>query len=381
METSLMGLLQAAAHGRAALPLASLEAAQIRWALETGLGPLLWHTTYAAPETAASPLWPLVRGTDRAAHLLTAEQFDAMGEILRACCGRMPPLTLLKGISISEQYYPVPHLRPMRDLDVLVDAATLPAMEAVLSALGYQQYSHLSSTFYATHHHSMPFVDPTRRLWVEVHRGLFPPSSRLGADRLFGREALEQHRQPSIFQGYEVFRLSPEWQLLYIASHWAFAFHPIGGLIALVDVIYLLQRTVGALDWEHLLAALEGSGATPPLYLLLTYLDTYHLVELAPDVLQCIGARQRVLSPATLALMHRLIDRYFVAGQRPGLVLSTHRLDILWQTLLGPRSAGGNLLRVPWHWLMASHVGTGGARLRQRMRTGITRLLSTVYRA
>jgi hypothetical protein len=120
-------------------------------------------------------------------------------------------------------------------------------MEAVLSALGYQQQSHLPSTFYATHHHSMPFIHPTRRLWVEVHRGLFPPSSRLGADRLFGREALEQHRQPSIFQGYEVFRLSPEWQLLYIASHWAFAFHAIG-VSRLVDVIYLLQRTVGALS-------------------------------------------------------------------------------------------------------------------------------------
>ena len=381
METSLMGLLQAAAHGRAALPLVTFEAAQIRWALETGLGPLLWHTTQAAPETAASPLWPLVRGTDRAACLLTAEQFDAMGEILEACSGRMPPLTLLKGISISEQYYPVPHLRPMRDLDVLVDEAALPAMEAILSALGYHQQSHLPSTFYATHHHSMPFIHPTRRLWVEVHRGLFPPSSRLGEDRLFSREALEEHRQPSVFQGYEVFRLSPEWQLLYIASHWAFAFHAIGGLIALVDVIYLLQRTVAALDWEHLLAALEGSGATPPLYLLLTYLDTYHLVELAPDVLQRIGARQRVLSPATLSLMHWLIDRYFVAGQPAGLVLSTHRLDVLWQTLLGPRSPGGNLLRVPWHWLMASHVGTGGARLRQRLRTGITRLPSTLFRA
>jgi Uncharacterised nucleotidyltransferase len=135
MGTSLMGLLQAAAHGRVALPLATLEAAQIRWALETGHGPLLWHTTQAAPETAASPLWSLVRGTERAACLLTAEQFDAMGEILEACSGRMAPLTLLKGISISEQYYPIPHLRPMRDVNVLVDAAALPVMEAVLSAL------------------------------------------------------------------------------------------------------------------------------------------------------------------------------------------------------------------------------------------------------
>jgi hypothetical protein len=200
-----------------------------------------------------------------AARLLTAEQCEAMGEILEACRGRMPPVTLLKGISISAQYYPVPHLRLMRDLDVLVDETALATLESILSALGYRQQSHLPPTFYATHHHSMPFVHPARGLWVEIHRGLFPPASRLGVDRLFTRETLDQQRQLSAFRDHEVFRLSPEWQLVYIAAHWAFEF-PRSGLVALLDMIYLLRRTAGAFDWARLLDWLEGLAAAAPLY-------------------------------------------------------------------------------------------------------------------
>jgi len=361
MEASLIGLLRAAAHGRAAMPLAAIEAAQVRWAIETGFGPLLWHTTHAAAETAASPLWPLVQGTDLAARLLTAEQFAAMGEILEACRGRMPPMTLLKGISISAQYYPVPHLRLMRDLDILVDEASLPTVEAILSVLGYRQQSHWPQTFYATHHHSMPFIHPARRLWVEVHRGLFPPASVLGTDRLFSQEVLKQQRQPSVFQGHEVVRLSPELQLVYIAAHWATGFQPIGGLIALLDTIYLLRRTAGTLEWGRLLAWLEGSAAAAPLYLLLTYLDTCHLVELPPEILLQLRPRQHALSPTTLALGHWLVDRYFVAGYPMGRIVNDYRLDVLWQMLLlGPGAPRGKLLRVSWRWLVASRLGLGG---------------------
>jgi Uncharacterised nucleotidyltransferase len=364
MATFVMGLLQAAAHGRADWSPTALEAAQVRWAIATGLGPLLWHTTHAAPGASASPFWPLVQGTHLAARVLTADQFGAMEEILEACRGHVPPLTLLKGISISEQYYPVPHLRLMRDLDVLVDEADLPTVETILSALGYRQQGSRPPIFYATHHHSMPVIHPARRLWVEVHRGLFPPASALGTDRLFTQEVLTQQRQPSVFQGHEVFRLSPELQLIYLAAHWALEFQRLGGLFALLDTIYLLQRTAEVLDWGRLLTWLHGSVAGAPLYLLLTYLDASQLVDLTPEVLKGLGARQHGLNPRTLALGHWLVDRYLVAGHAMGRILNANRLGVLWQTLLlGTGAPGGKLLRVPWHWLVASRVGAGTARL------------------
>ena len=53
--------------------------------------------------------------------MISAEMTDAMKEIIDACEGYVPPLTLLKGISICDQYYPKPHLRLMRDIDFLVE--------------------------------------------------------------------------------------------------------------------------------------------------------------------------------------------------------------------------------------------------------------------
>src|SRR5262249_30951976 len=153
MAVLLIRLLHAAASGQPMGPQPALNAPQVRWVIETGLGPLLWYTTQAAPGASALPLWPLVQGTQLAARVLTAVHFTAMAEILEACRGRTPPLTLLKGISISDQYYPVPYLRLMRDLDILVDEAALPTVEAILSTLGYRQQSPRPPTFYATHHH------------------------------------------------------------------------------------------------------------------------------------------------------------------------------------------------------------------------------------
>jgi hypothetical protein len=206
--------------------------------------------------------------------------------------------------------------------------------------------------------------------------------SALGADRLFSPEILQQQRQPSVFQGHEVFRLSPELQLVYMAAHWASEFGRIGGLITLLDAIYLLQRTAGVLDWGRLLTWLQGSAAADPLHLLLTYLDTAHLVDLTPEVLRDLGARPHALSPTALAIGHWLVDRYLVAGHPIGWVLSDYRLDVLWQTLLlGPGAPRSKLLQVPWHWLVASCVGTGGRLWRRLAWGGLDRAVTSSPKA
>ena len=80
----LLPLLQAASQRRKDLELAAFAEAQVRWALETGLGPLLFQATQGNPRAALSPLWPLLRGADLTAQVLAAEHFDAMSEILDA---------------------------------------------------------------------------------------------------------------------------------------------------------------------------------------------------------------------------------------------------------------------------------------------------------
>jgi hypothetical protein len=363
----LIFLLQAASQGRRDLTLSAFDEARIHWAIETGLGPLLLHTTRDDPQAAMSPYGPFLQGADLLARMLTGEQLDAMEEILEACAGRIPPLTLLKGISIRGQYYPEPHLRPMRDIDFLVDETVLPAVASLLYKLGYRQQSLKAPEFYETHHHLMPFVHPQRGVWVEVHRGLFPASTRVGSDRVFGCDHLKTQLRPSAFQGKQVTRLSDELQIVYIASHWAFDFQAIGGMVAMLDLIYLLKNSKEEVRWDQILDWLDGSVASTYLCLMLFYLHTHHLIAVAPEILHGLFTRQRSFGTLNLKIIHTLIDRYIVDGYPLGRVFDSGRLETLWDTLLSPGPPFRNLMRVPWDVFLASRLGIGYARLQSML--------------
>ncbi len=341
----MMSLLQAASQGRGNLRWAAFDEPRIRWAVETGLGPLLFQTTKGDPEKARSPLWLLVRRADLTGRMLIGEHLDAMGEIIDACEGCVPPLTLLKGISICEQYYPAPHLRPMRDIDFLVEAAFLPAVESLLMKLGYRQQSDRPPEVFERLHHSMPFFHPQRGVWVEVHRRLFPPTRTVGGDEVFSPEHVKTQLRPSEFQGRKVNRLSNELQIVYIASHWASDFKVVGGMVAMLDMMHLLKTTKYVVNWEQILAWLHGSVASTHLYLMLSYLDKYQLIAIAPEILHELFLSQRPLRNINLKIMHRLIDRYLVDGTYLGQLLNLENLDSLWKTLLSPGSPFRNLIQ------------------------------------
>ena len=358
-------LLQAASQNRTDLPLADFRAEQIRWAVETGLGPLLRRSTANDPKARTSPLWPLVQGADVTARVIVGEQMDAMDEILRACEGQTQPLTLLKGISICGQYYPEPHLRLMRDIDVLVDQETIPTVESLLLQLGYRRDSECSPEFYDMHHHVTPLFHPRRRVWVEIHRGLFPANSGLGSASVFSLENLRAEFRPSEFRGRPVNCLGNEMQVVYLASHWTFGFRRVGGMVGMLDLIYLLKNA-RALRWERILDWLEGSIASTSVYLLLTYLIRHRLVDIAPEILRELFLRQRSFGRLNLKTLHALIDRYVADGREFGQLVSARNFDILWRTLLAPGPPSRNVLLLLWNllpsrvWFMRPVTGYAG---------------------
>src|SRR5262245_46293369 len=194
MAPPLNELLAAARHDRRDLVLSAFRPEHVRWAVTAGLGPWRHRCTSRDPDAATSPLWSLVLSADLTARILMAEQLDALEEIVETCARDIQPLTLLKGISLCQQVYPEPHLRMMGDLDILVEDDALSAVQSRLVALGYRPESSNSPEFYAGHHHAMPLYHPRRRVWVEIHRGLFPPSSPVGGDRVFSAATLQAER-------------------------------------------------------------------------------------------------------------------------------------------------------------------------------------------
>jgi hypothetical protein len=344
----LMRLVRASARGERGLRLQAFDEDTIRWAIDTGLGPLLVRATADDPDTARSRLWPLLQGANLTARLLSALQMDAMAEIIDACRGEVPPLVLLKGISMCEHDYPEPHLRPMRDLDFLVEEDWTLRVEAILTRLGYVHRSERSDAFYATHHHVAPFFHPDTGIWVDVHRALFGPSSEFGADGVFTVQTLQAELRPSRFRGRVVRRLSDELQLVHVACHWAHGLRVVGGMIAMADISYLLN-TPTSIRWGQILRWMDGSAAARHLSLLLTYLDQRGLIDVAPDVIHRLRLQQSALDRVTTALGHALLDRYVVGGHDFGAVMSEMNFQRLWRiAVLRKRPSRTFGLRSAW---------------------------------
>jgi hypothetical protein len=219
----------------------------------------------------------------------------------------------------------------MRDVDFLVAKDCVPAVEAILHEQGYKQYSQRFAD-----HHNMPFFHEEKSVWVEVHHALFSGLQSTAMAKVFHVGNILAELRPSRFQGREVFRLSTELQLVYLACHWAQAFQPVGGAIALADAIYLLTGARDALRWSRILNWVDGCLAATYLYLLLSYLDRYRLVIIAPELMDQLFRLQPSLGRLSLKSAHALIDRYFIRGTDFTSLLTIRNVDIAWQILTLP---------------------------------------------
>ena len=341
----LISALKAIASGRGDLSLDEFDASAVAWAIQSGLGPLLYRSVCQNPQSSISSHWQSLKAAELTARIVMAEHFEAVGEIIDACGGTLPRLTLLKGISISE-YYPEPHLRLMRDVDLLIEAESLPMIKTALQKLGYRQRSD-GAAHYATHHHAEPFIHDEKHVWIEVHHALFSPHRRAAGARVFSPQSIAAQSRLSQFQGREIRRLSLELQLVYLAAHWAQDFARVGGLVALVDTIYLLKHAGDELSWEWVLGAIYHSVAATYLYLLLSYMERYDLVEIAPEIMRELSLTQLSFGDLDLKTIHHMIDRYFVMPTRFGPMLSERTVGIIWRTLILPGRIVPKLMLIP----------------------------------
>ena len=161
MSPNLLALVCAVSKDQA-FPVSPLKDRQLRRIIETGLGPLLCFASKKDLKTGDSPSCCDLKAADLTARLINHIQLETLGEILAKCEGLFPPITLLKGSSTGSELYPEPHLRIMRDLDLLVDPKDQPKLESILLKMGFRQQSTNSHEFYAVHHHSMPFYHRER---------------------------------------------------------------------------------------------------------------------------------------------------------------------------------------------------------------------------
>jgi hypothetical protein len=342
----LISLLEATANERRDLPLNGFDDRIVAWAIQSGLGPLFYRTAKQAPGNTACRYWNPLKAADLTAQVVIGDQLEAMAEIIDACRGQLPSLTLLKGISIADECYPETHLRLMRDLDFMIERQFFPTVKGLLERLGYRQQCDTPAEQYETHHHAAPFYHREKRVWVEVHHALLSPQRRASKAMVFQPENVFAQLRASDFRGRQVRRLSSELQLVYLATHWAQDFNRIGSLIAVMDTLYLLKHAGNEFRWDWVVNSVHGSIVATYLYLLLSYMDLYQLIRVAPEILSELFLSQTSFGRASLKAAHAIIDRYFVTGQEFGL-LSERTVRIVWNTLMLPGPPWRNLMLTP----------------------------------
>lgn len=292
---------------------------QLEWVFAAGLAPLLQR---ACSEADAAPALPSqwrdrLLGAELSARVRHGRLVETALEVLDACDGLGLRATLLKGISVSEQWYPAEHLRPMADLDLLLPAPAHSALEAALLRRGFVR---LDYPTVPGQHHGAPLVDGRRHTVVELHRQLFPDDSPLRAGSVFALDRVERCSVDSSFHGRAVRRLDAELQLAYIASSWCNDLTLSGVqpsfVASMLDAIYLLGATGARLDWPALLVRLDNRLARASLQALLGCLPRYGAAPAPGAVMQRLAAAPGAMGALQLGAMRWMVERHLI-GARP----------------------------------------------------------------
>lgn len=242
-------------------------------ALVLGLGPLL-HDRLTSEDSLRSIVPPLAlaklavnRKAHAVRHAVIARQ---LSEVLVQARSRRIPVIALKGVVLAERVYRDPALRPMNDIDLLVEPEHLSALERVLESLGYRGkrrdptvgpgvVKH-TSTFLrdgAAPRTKNPYLSTAGECMIEPHQSL--------EERWFG---LSVDITPGLFvravevtlAGQPCLSLDPEDLLLHLVVH--FSFNLIMGqptMVQLADLPIVIERAPP--DWSRFIDRAIERGA------------------------------------------------------------------------------------------------------------------------
>jgi hypothetical protein len=284
------------------------------WAVEAGLGPMLLRAIGDRTPVTSVSRREILLSSDLTARLLHALRIDAATEVIDFCASVGAPVTLLKGISISEQCYPQGHLRTMSDVDLLLPVEAIPVVEAELVRRGYGRGPEHPGE---DSHHGAPLLDRERQVWIELHKALFPRSSGLLSGQAFGAASIAAHSVETRLGGRAVYRLSDEFQAAYLAATWVLdltlcKFHP-SFAAALFDAVLLQRKARPAVNWDQVLGWLDNEMALASLHLMLSYLARHGICKPPPP--DRLARAQSLVGGVELPIMHAVLDRYLLGAR------------------------------------------------------------------
>lgn len=239
-----------------------------------GIAPLLsQHLTAAG---AAVPVEARQQLVAFALHHREANRvrFQVLAEALDALDAASIPTIVLKGAALAHLLYAGPHLRPVSDLDLLVEPRLAARAQAVFADLGFKAPSSPGSRALAGHHHlpaATKFCDG-QIVHVEIHRDAL--SHDTGAS--LSMQRLSSPPQPFSVGGRSASALGHADMLYHLTRHVAEC-APQLRLIWVADLVGYATRFRDAIPWAEVRARYP---------LVLNALSLLHLVTALPHELQ-----------------------------------------------------------------------------------------------
>lgn len=219
---------------------------------EHGLAPLLYfHLARAGVEIPRQARRELVGLSLRHRHA-NKIRIRILGEILTLWQAAGVESRVLKGAALAHILYPEPGLRPMSDLDLLVDAADARRAHKLLGTLGFRTLPGKDEPLPKDHLRAVCIVDGLS-VTVEVHPRLhFPHATvQMTIDRLPPYPFTPAADAPPAHT------LRPQEMLLHLCHHLVEHVNvaTCHRLLWMADVVGVAERFAAEIDWEQMRSA------------------------------------------------------------------------------------------------------------------------------
>lgn len=202
--------------------------------------------------------------------------FQQVGDILRALNEQSIKGVPLKGAYLAESVYHNIALRPMSDIDLLVQRRDLAPALAVMNKLGYRPPAPIDIARDCQVSHHLPGLRRPGDVTVELHWTLAPVNTPFRIDL----EGLWQRAQPLELEGVGVLALAPEDLLLHLCLHTAYIDHFSSQLRPICDIVWTVRAFSDVMNWSALAQRAKAWGAQRTAWLALRVTQRLLAIEL-----------------------------------------------------------------------------------------------------
>lgn len=270
--------------------------------------------------------------------------YDELSRVLKSFEAKEIPVVGLKGIALADLVYKNVALRPMADVDLLVQESNMPEVLKTLFKLGFKRLLQEKEITLKNRNE----VDLVKRqknakhfsgLIISIHQDLSAPVRFEGTAKIDAQQMMSRAR-PAKVACSNILVMAPEDQILHIIYHATFL-HPFIGLLQLCDVSELIKLKENELDWQVLLkTSRNGRIATATYYLLTSAkkllgapIPDWVLKALAPNLFKRILLDTLVIKSGFLIKCptYSVASRYLLQVLMLDKMINT--LSLLWKAV------------------------------------------------